>query len=322
MRYCPQSEGVMEANINLLDVIGKGPDAVRAFAAATPLAAADEDGFRIAVIRPAHPDWPNAAPEPGGPLAYTLKIGQPLSEMMFSLPNATYSAVRITATFPVLALEICADGRTTRTNIQELSRLLSPWAVKSEAEKQAAFSALRGAYEFPKPRPRREAFQSRRLGRIEPGDFDVTWSAEPIQVPLFDGQTIPVSLSSPGLTNAITPDDADAIDAVLDAFLMLGPSDRAAAGAPVLAYCKDTLEAIAADWPEARAMAAISDPADIWRHVFVREIDIKKDTRHGEPSIYVLVYCACDWEEEHGLQLVYRNGAALMRVSPEDGNVL
>ena len=312
----------MDANINLLDIIGKGPEAVCAFAAVTPLAAADEGGLRIAIIRPAHPDWPNAAPEPGGPVAYTLKIGQPLSEMMFSLPNATYSAVRITSIFPVLTLEIDADGRTIRTNIQELSRLLSPWSVKTEAEKQAAFSKLSGAYEFPKPRPRREAFQSRRLGRIEPGDFDVTWSAEPIPVLLFDGQTIPVSLSSPRLADAIISDDAEAIDAVLDAFLALGPADRAAAGVPVLAYCKDILEAIGADWPEARAMAAITEPGDIWRHVVVQQIDIRKDTRHGEPPLYILVYCACDWEEEHGLQLVYRNGNALTRVGQQDGNVV
>jgi hypothetical protein len=312
----------MEANINLLDVIGEGPDAVRAFAAATPLAAADEGGLRIAVILPAHPDWPNAAPEPGGPVAYTLKIGQPLSEMMFSLPGAAYSAVRITATFPVVALEIDANGRTVRTNMQELSRLLSPWAVKTETEKLAAFSALSGAYELPKPRPRREAFQSRRLGRIEPGAFDVAWTAEAIEVPLFDGQTVPVDLCSPGLNDAITPDDAGAIDTVMDAFLALGSSDRATAGVLVLAYCKDTLEAIGADWPEALVMAAISDPADIWRHVFVRQIEIKKDTRHGEPSIYVLVHCACDWEEEHGLQLVYRNGNVLTRVGQQDGDVV
>jgi hypothetical protein len=312
----------LEANINLLDIIGKGPEAVRAFVSTTPLAAADEGGLRIAIIRPAHPDWPNAAPEPGGPVAYTLKIGQPFSEMMFSLPNATYSAVRITSTLPVLTLEIDANGRTIRTNIQEVSRLLSPWLVKTEAEKLAAFSALSGAYEFPKPRPKREAFQSRRLGRIEPGAFDVTWTADVIEVPLFDGQTIPVDLSSPGLADAITPNDADAIDAVMDAFLALGPVDRATAGVPVFAYCKDILESIGAEWPEALVMAAITDPADIWRHVVVSQIDIRKDTRHGEPPFYILIYCACDWEEEHGLQLVYRNGNALMRVSQQDGNVV
>ncbi len=317
-----RSETALEANINLVDIIGKGPAAVRAFITTTLLAASDESGLRIAIILTAHPDWPNAAPEPGGPVAYTLKIGQPLSEMMFSLPTATYTAVRITETFPVLALEINANGRTIRTNIQELSRLLSPWAVKTEADKLAAFSALSGAFEFPKPRPRREAFLSRRLGRVEPGRFDVTWTADAIEVPLFDGQMIPVELSSPGLTDAITPDDADAIDAALDAFLMLGPADRAAAGVPVLASCKDILEAIGADWPEALVMAAIVDPAAIWRHVFVREIEIKKDTRHGEPPFYILVYCACDWEEEHGLQLVYRGGNVLTRVGQQDGDVV
>jgi hypothetical protein len=311
----------MDAIISLGEIINGGPKAVRNFVATTPLAACDAEALQLAAILPAHPDWPNAAPEPGGPVAYTLKIGQPFGEVMFSLPAAAFTGMRIVATFPVLTLEIDADGRTVRTNVQELSRLLSPWLVKTEAEKQAAFSSLSAAYEVPKPRPRRTAFQSRRLGRIEPGAFDVAWTAEAIEVPLFDGQTVPVSLSSPGLADAFTPDDAEAIDAVMDAFLALTPSDRAVAGVPVLAYCKDTLEAIGADWPEARKMAAIADPADIWRHVVVREIDIRKDTRQGEPSIYVLVHCACDWEEEHGLQLVYRGGNVLTRVGQQDGDV-
>ncbi len=45
----------MEAIVNLLELIGKGPDAVRGFVAATPLAATDENGHRIAAILPAHP---------------------------------------------------------------------------------------------------------------------------------------------------------------------------------------------------------------------------------------------------------------------------
>jgi hypothetical protein len=306
---------------SLLDVLGKGPEAVRAFVAATPLATCDDDGFRLAAIFRAHPDWPNAAPEPGGPIAYTLKIGQQFSETMFSLPAATYSALRFTSLFPILTLEIDVDGRTVSTNIQELSRLLSPWAVKSEADKAAAFAALSGTFERPKPRPPRVPFQSRRLGRIEPGDFDVTWAAQPIAIPLFDGKLLAVSLSAPGLQDAIVPDDADAIDKALDAFLALGPEDRARAAVPVLAYAKDTLDAIGAEWPEALAMAAISDPSEIWKHVSIEEIEIRKDTRRGEPPFYIVLHCGCDWEEEHGLQLVYRSGSELTRVGPDDGNV-
>ncbi len=306
---------------NLLDVLGKGPDAVCSFAALTPLAACDENGTRLAVILPAHPNWPNAAPELGGPSAYTLKIGQQFSETMFCFPAATYSALRFTSLFPVLTLEIDVDGRTVSTNIQELSRLLSPWSVKTEADKVAAFAALSGIFERPKPRPPRVSFQSRRLGRIEPGDFDVVWVAQPIAVPLFDAKLLPVSLSAPGLPHAIVPEDADAIDEALDAFFALGPADRAKAAISVLAYAKDTLEAIGAVWPEARAMAAISDPSEIWKHTNIESIEIRKDTRHGNPPIYVMMLCGCDWEEEHGLQLVYRNGSELTRVGPDDGNV-
>lgn len=37
--------------------------------------------------------------------------------------------------------------------------------------------------------------------------------------------------------------------------------------------------------------------------------------------MYVAVDCRCDWEEEHGLQLVFRQGRMLTRVSDQDGHL-
>jgi hypothetical protein len=308
----------MNANLSLLDLLGQGPDAVRAFTANTHLAACDETGLRLAVIQPAHPDWPNAAPEPGGATAYTLKIAQQFGQTLFSLPAASYSALRITSLVPILSLEIDADRRTVITNIQELSRLLSPWLVKTEAEKIAGFAALCGSYERSKPRPPRLSFQSRRLGVVKPEGGATEWTASSISVPFFEGRMIPVSLGSPGLSDAIGPEDADAIDVALDAILALGASEQAAAGVLVLAYCHDCLDAIGAEWPAARKMLAITNPAEIWSFVDNIQLHIRKDSRHGNPPIYVFVMAGCDWEEEHGLQLVYRGGNELIRVGQQD----
>lgn len=32
-------------------------------------------------------------------------------------------------------------------------------------------------------------------------------------------------------------------------------------------------------------------------------------------------FCECDWEEEHGLQLVFRQGKKLTRISDQDGHL-
>ena len=40
---------------------------------------------------------------------------------------------------------------------------------------------------------------------------------------------------------------------------------------------------------------------------------------HGEPDIFINMTCECLWEPEHGLQLVFKKGKALTRVSGQDG---
>jgi len=39
----------------------------------------------------------------------------------------------------------------------------------------------------------------------------------------------------------------------------------------------------------------------------------------GDRAVYVSLECDCDWEPEHGLQLVFRNGTAITKVGPFDG---
>jgi hypothetical protein len=63
------------------------------------------------------------------------------------------------------------------------------------------------------------------------------------------------------------------------------------------------------------------EPDGIWRFVHPTDISLR---RHEGPDadMYVLVECHCDWELEHGLQLVFRQGRMLTRVSYNDGELV
>ncbi len=37
--------------------------------------------------------------------------------------------------------------------------------------------------------------------------------------------------------------------------------------------------------------------------------------------MYILVVCDCDWDDEHGLQLLYRDGGDLIQVGEQDGGL-
>lgn len=76
------------------------------------------------------------------------------------------------------------------------------------------------------------------------------------------------------------------------------------------------------DWnPSDAEYVRINTPGEVWNHVqFGKEAFIGRRP-FGDQGIYVSVECECDWEPEHGLQLVFRNGESICKVGPCDGHV-
>lgn len=74
------------------------------------------------------------------------------------------------------------------------------------------------------------------------------------------------------------------------------------------------------DDEEYESLREIKDPNHIWN--FIQPADIYVSRRaYQEQDIYVQVACECDWEQEHGLQLVFRQGKKLTRISDNDGHL-
>jgi hypothetical protein len=68
------------------------------------------------------------------------------------------------------------------------------------------------------------------------------------------------------------------------------------------------------------ATATIASPADVWRHLHFGDEPQVKRRAHGDKGIYVSLSCRCDWEQEHGLELVFKNGLTVNKVGPFDGH--
>jgi hypothetical protein len=65
----------------------------------------------------------------------------------------------------------------------------------------------------------------------------------------------------------------------------------------------------------------VNDPRDLWKHVqFGDEVYIQR-RHHGDRKVYATIGCDCDWEEEHGLQLVLREGLTVTKLGPYDGHL-
>jgi hypothetical protein len=305
----------MEPQIELKGLLGGSQAARETFVNSTPLAACVWPAV-LAAILPSHPRF-NAKPAPGGEVGYVLKVAVPLAELWFRLPALLeYRALRITGIAPVIGFEIETATRTVVTNMQELGQKLALGAARTEREWEAAFAGLCNAFVAPVSRPALLPFISRVVGEVAPDQYEC-WRAAPLALPYWDGVALPVVMGS-----SIVPGDVAAVDNALENFLRLGSEARDAASARVLAECHAFLGLVGADDDERREMAAIIDPREIWKHVACEEILIDRDDAGGEPVIYVALLCSCDWDVEHGLQLVCRNGEILSRVGSQDGSVV
>ncbi len=64
----------------------------------------------------------------------------------------------------------------------------------------------------------------------------------------------------------------------------------------------------------------IEDPSETWNFIEFQQIYVSRRA-YGDKAVYISVEANCEWEPEHGLQLVYRAGSTLVRVSEQDGSL-
>ncbi|WP_442800635.1 DUF6985 domain-containing protein [Roseobacter sp. MH60115] len=139
--------------------------------------------------------------------------------------------------------------------------------------------------------------------------------AEKVNLPLFDGASVDLDSNAA----ALSPAAAEA----LRRFTQMTPADRLATTPHVHAYYRDMHMHADGAWIDEN-MTAPAHPADIWAHVRPLALTItSRPPRPGtDPIPYVILEANCDWEDEHGLQLVWKEGRDLVRVGEYDGKPL
>ncbi|HEY8577816.1 MAG TPA: hypothetical protein VIL88_15935 [Devosia sp.] len=107
--------------------------------------------------------------------------------------------------------------------------------------------------------------------------------------------------------------------AAVEAFLALTAGDRIKDTRHVYAYYKDVHEATdGQDWLD-EEMGVPATPEAIWSHVQPGMLGIWHGYGEDE-SVYVFAECNCDWDVEHGLLLVWRDGKVLNKAGEFDGH--
>ena len=294
-----------------------------------PLAAYEDERKTLAVIRRYHPtlncDPDDETYKTGDDFSVRLALYASTSTMYAVLPKSlTYERLEIApnlqaGAFAVDFIITTMECGPITTNAFELTSVLAPnYVPLPENAMREAFSKLENARFIPKPRIEitSTSITLQSVGRLDRSDFEDWWRAV-VDVPMLENP-LPVTVTDFNPQDPAQHAHAALFDAAIAAFLRFDARERAASGLKILANCHAYIEAIGEeDWN--RAMAQCRDPIAIWQ--FVQPKDLYVQYHEETASAYVTLACECAWEEEHGLQLVYRDGMTLTRVSEQDGHL-
>lgn len=139
------------------------------------------------------------------------------------------------------------------------------------------------------------------------------WISDLVPVPALDGADCSIIIEG--------YNDDPAKDELVEAarnFLSIGRTALEAAAPHVFEYYKDCNDRLNPGDP---GHVVIASPDEVWGHVrFGFEAHVSRRGQGGR-GVYVSLACNCDWEPEHGLQLVFRNGLVINKIGEFDGHL-
>jgi hypothetical protein len=145
------------------------------------------------------------------------------------------------------------------------------------------------------------------VGQLKPNEYDDDfYESQPIEIQYFNNIKVKI-----GFTDAEDENYLKSADRILNDFLQLDLNNKISDSQKVYDYYLEILK-----YGYTKPLK-IDTAQDIWNFVSPIEIII-----HWDESVdyYLCVDCNCEWEQEHGLQLVFKNGITLTRASGNDGH--
>ena len=142
-----------------------------------------------------------------------------------------------------------------------------------------------------------------------PGDLLIS---QPISIPFFDGKKVSFNFDGYSGDESFFAE----ADTAISNFLEKNEKDREEISNLVFENYRNFVDAVGED----ENLPQIEYAKNIWHFVYPQEIYIARgDSPDGD--IYLQIHCECEWEIEHGLQIVFKQGKKVTRVSYIDGHL-
>lgn len=102
-------------------------------------------------------------------------------------------------------------------------------------------------------------------------------------------------------------------------FLAIDESPLKNAAEHIFEYYKFCFDNI--DVADEEIVRRIASPDDVWRFIELDSEPMFTRRAYGDKGIYVSLSCSSDWENEHGLQILFRNGLVGNKVGSYKGHL-
>ncbi|HEU4562804.1 MAG TPA: hypothetical protein VFS20_33550 [Longimicrobium sp.] len=151
------------------------------------------------------------------------------------------------------------------------------------------------------------------LGPVTKDDELGWYYGEPMPVPVLDGEMCRIVID--GYDDDPNPEE---FHAAIRNFLSADPRVLEEAEPHIYRYYQDCN----AVWePDDDEYLVIARPSDVWRHIQFGSEPTVTRRPYGDQRVYVSLECECDWEPEHGLQIVFKEGLRVNKVGSYDGHL-
>jgi hypothetical protein len=149
------------------------------------------------------------------------------------------------------------------------------------------------------------------LGEVNDDNSGGELCSKPLPVAMFGG--MPCRIVLEGYEE---DDRQDEFHVAIANFLSGTPAVLREADEALFSYYKNFEDSWVAD-----GNAPLKSPEEAWQHVQLGDEPVVSRREWGDRGIYISVSCGCDWEESHGLQIVFKNGLKVNKLGEYDGHL-
>ncbi|MDX6189212.1 hypothetical protein SGQ83_07630 [Flavobacterium sp. Fl-318] len=136
------------------------------------------------------------------------------------------------------------------------------------------------------------------------------WKSAEIEIPFFDNRRLIITFTD--YEPELDPTFMEEADQALVNFMKLTVEDRKSISELAYKRCMAFLEAVEFDKAD-DYLRQIKNKDEIWNFIQPTEIYVVNELHKGK-GVDVEVACQCDWEQEHGLQLLFKQGKKLSKI--------